>query len=325
VRVDTSIVGDMASTLSGPSMQPFFAWDEGGNGLFTATQFGAGVHEQPNPDGLNENLASDPATGQVYLAIVRLNHVITIERLDSTAAPTGSAFNLPSFGSNVPDDPVGRIAVTGRPGGGVYLADAFGSPSARFVGLWRIGGSSVTEIADIGAGHDAIAGVSATLDGRIWVFWRGANGHVFARRSNPQVTRFGAVVDAGEPGVVTFAPVGNATPDGGLDLITVAASDTSGATALYYTRILPVLTISESKRTVKEPLGKSVKDTFTVTDAGAPVRGVTVHVGSRHAETGANGQATLKLPAERHSKTVIATATAARYLPARIPVKIKVL
>jgi hypothetical protein len=326
VRNDTFLTGDVAATLAGPAQTAFFAWDWGTNGLYTATAFGSGVQKQPNPDAVNENLASDPATGQVYLVINRLNNLITVQRLDSTAAFTGSASNVPALRGNVPDNPVGRVAVAGRPGGGVYLADAFGNPSARYVGIWRVGSASVAQVGDAGSFHDAIAGLAATTDGRLWVFWRGANDHVFARRSNPAVTQFGATIDAGRPGgTETFAPVGNATPSGGLDLLADATIGSTAGNALDYTRLLPALTLTEARATLTAKAGRTVTDTFTVTDAGAPVKGAIVRVGSRSAATGANGKVSLTLGGRRRSVTLTATASARGYFSARAAFRIKVV
>jgi hypothetical protein len=82
--------------------------------------------------------------------------------------------------------------------------------------------------------------------------------------------------------------------------------DSSAAT--YLTRILPGLTLTAKK--------KSGKVTFTVTDAGDPVKGATVKAGGKSDKTDAKGRAVLTLKGKP-----AAQATATGYTPATLKLK----
>ena len=90
----------------------------------------------------------------------------------------------------------GRVPMTQRSQGGVFVAYAHGYPSPNAVRLWRIGGTGFETIAKMnGIGEVAIA---ADPNGKIWGLWA-RNGRIYARRSNEAVTRWGKTVTTRYP------------------------------------------------------------------------------------------------------------------------------
>ena len=86
--------------------------------------------------------------------------------------------------------------------------------------------------------------VAAAADGRLWVLWLDGDGaggpRIFARRSNPAATRFGAVVDAGRPrGAGSGYRLDASAAGGELDGFGVFTLGVESTAATYHRRILP--------------------------------------------------------------------------------------
>jgi hypothetical protein len=209
-------------------------------------------------------------------------------------SPVGAATNMPGT-ANMSVGMLGRTPIVARAGGGIYVAYATGYPSINQVRLWRVGASGTTLIARTAKFGNTTATLAAAPDGRLWVAWKddiGGGPHVFARRSNKAAGAFGAAVDAGQPRGASSAYRldASATP-GALDLFGLFTIGTEPSAETFHTRVLPGLTLTASPGRLRR--GRRSAVTFTVLDAGDPVRGARVKVGGRSATTNAKGRATL--------------------------------
>ena len=127
---------------------------------------------------------------------------------------------------------------------------------------------------------------------------------MLAARSNPEATRFGAHVDAGavHDAHSTYSVDASATASA-LDILALFGTGNQSGGATYVKRIKPGLTLKARKH--------SGRVTFTVTDAGDPVRGAKVRLGAKSGRTNRNGRVTLDF------KRGKAKASAEGYAPAR--------
>jgi hypothetical protein len=262
------------------------------------------------PYGYGPGLASD-AAGRAMMAWFSSSAArrgVIAQGVNADGSPAGAALTMP--GSQVMEGggTVSRTPIVARAGGGFYVAYALGYPTANQVRVWRVGAGSARRLARTDANSQVT--LAADPRGRIWVVWSdGTFGetHVLAARSNPEATTFGAAVDAGavRDAHSTYSVDASATGSA-LDILALFGTGTSSGGATYATRIEPGLTLKARKR------GGRV--TFTVTDAGDPVRGATVRLAGRSARTNRKGRATLALARGR------ATASAPGYTPARLRV-----
>jgi hypothetical protein len=265
--------------------------------------------------GYDANIASD-ATGSAMLAWYSnaTGHLGVFAQGVNPAngAPVGSAINMPGT-SNMHVGMIGRTPIVARPGGGFFVAYATGYPSMNRIMLWTVGGgtSLVSKVARAGSPTVTIA---ADQKGRLWIAWTAmVNGspHVFARRTNRTATNYGAVVDAGRPrGAGSIYRLDASATAGALDLFANTSIGVSSTTSTFYSRVLPGLTLLASP--AKLHRGKTTEVTFTVRDAGAPVKGARVKAQGKSGLTNAKGKVTLALKGVRRS--VRARATASGYV-----------
>jgi hypothetical protein len=121
---------------------------------------------------------------------------------------------------------------------------------------------------------------------------------VLARRSNRGATKFGAVVNAGHPKDAAQAYKLDASAVGGaLDVLGNFNIGTTTSAVTSYRRILPGLTLTARPGRLRR--GTETEVSFTVRDAGAPVKGARVRAGGRSATTDRRGHATLTLTSRR--------------------------
>ena len=186
-----------------------------------------------------------------------------------------------------------RLGLSGRAGGGMYLGYVTGTN--QFQGspaLWRVGAPAALVLGGQRGAQNV--GVAPAPGGRLWMFWT-RNGRVRATRTNATATRFGAVVSPRPPaGATTLYRVTGEGSRGPLDAL--ALYDGSSALGYWHQRIRPGLTLRPPPTSVAA--GKHA--TFTVTDAGDPVKGAKVRVkfGGKVSEgsTAANGMVKLAVP-----------------------------
>jgi hypothetical protein len=261
--------------------------------------------------GYNPGLASD-AAGRAMMAWFssgagRLG--VIAQAVGADGSPAGAAMTMPGSqvmqgGSSLSKTPI----VARASGGGFYVAYALGYPTAKRVRVWRVGASTAKLIARTDANSQVT--LAADPKGRIWAVWSdGTFGetHVLAARSNPEATRFGAHVNAGAVrGAHSTYSVDASATSRALDILALFGTGNQSGGATYVKRIKPGLTLKARKR--------AGHVTFTVTDAGDPVRGATVRLAGRSGRTDGRGRVTLDL------RTGKATATAPGYTRAKLHV-----
>jgi hypothetical protein len=237
----------------------------------------------------------------------------------SDGSPIGSAINMPGT-SDMQFGQTGRTPIAARPGGGLFVAYATGYPSLNRIRVWRVGAQKSTRVAKADGG--ASATVATDMNGRVWVVWeddRGVHPAVYARRSNPAGTKWGATVVAGRPKGASSAYSVDASTIGAfaLDVFGSFALDGGTPLATYTRRVLPGLTLLVTGTPRR---GKTTKLTFTVLDAGAPVKGATVEAGGDSGTTSAAGKVVLTVHAARK---LTARATAPGYTTAARKLKVR--
>jgi hypothetical protein len=280
------------------------------------------------------NLAQDqgPDVHPVWIAWYRVpgpgaDPGVWVNTVDPvTGAPVNTPFHLPgssvSFqGAQQSASPDSTVPLVSRPGGGVYAAFGVGYPSVKTVRVWKLtypGGTMTASAMDVASGGATKDNVALAVDpnGRLWAFWTqqtGAGSTVYARRSNPAATVWGATVKVAVPKAVydIFRLAADAQA-GRADLFGQFGLSGPG-TAAWHTQVLPGLSLDPSKARLKA--GKRYRLTFKVRDAGDPVKGSLVKVGKAKAKTGANGIVTLTVGPFRAGK-VKASATAGGYVKA---------
>jgi hypothetical protein len=324
---------------SGPSDPVSLAFGPDGSTPFTtwANTFGTFVHRGTDASvpavklqsaagwggccGYDPGIAFDQASQQLVVAWYSngTGHSgVYAQRIDpSTAAPIGAPAQLPGSatqGGSLPPDE--RTELVARPGGGIYLADAGGYPSGTRALVWRFGsGAAMT----VGTAPRQLqdAGVAADPKGRLWAFWVTTGGGVrlHARRSNPEVTRWGAEVVVNPPaGQSNVWKLGGNAQSGRLDLL--GSFTVAGSAATWDTEVLPGLSLgAEGHR------GATV--TAMVTDAGQPVKGAVVRGFGHAATTNAAGVAHLSFGSGRRPRTVPLTAAKLGYTSAAGAVRVQ--
>ena len=123
--------------------------------------------------------------------------------------------------------------------------------------------------------------IAAARDGRLWLVWddRGSvDAQIRARRSNKGATRWGAEVVAGRPKgtLQAYRLDANAAGDA-LDVLGVFNLGTSSDASTFHRRLLPGLTLTAAPGRLRR--GRRTSVTFTVRDAGDPVKGAKVAAG----------------------------------------------
>ncbi len=205
-----------------------------------------------------------------------------------------------------------RVGLSGRSGGGIYLAYTVGTnPFLGSPALWRVGAPKPLVMGgQRGAQHIAIA---RSAGGRMWLLWS-RKGRVYAVRTNAAATKVGAVVSLKRPkgtGTSIYRVVGDGgAPGGALDLFGYFQSSESDL-GYWHQRALPGLTL-------KGPavVAHGHKATFKVTDAGDVVSGakVTLKLGSKTVSgKTVKGKVKLLVPAGTKARRYTATAGRSGY------------
>jgi hypothetical protein len=301
---DAEAYGSPVSAATLPDGTPLEAW---------AGTLGTWVHaglspDTPNSDyqaplghyGYDPGIAAD-ARGRTVMAWYSnaTGHLgLFAQDVNPDGTPAGAVTNMPGT-ANMSVGMEGRTPIVARSGGGVYVAYATGYPAINQIRLWAVGAKQTTLIARAAKFGNTTAALAGATDGRLWVVWKDSiDGklHVFARRSNRAASTFGATVDAGEPANASSAYRLDASASGdALDVLGVYSIGTDSTAATFHARVLPGLTLAASPRRLRR--GRTTTVTFTVLDAGDPVRGARVRAGGRSATTNAKGRATLALKA----------------------------
>jgi hypothetical protein len=262
--------------------------------------------------GYGPGIASD-ADGRATMAwfsSAAAHTGVVAQGVNADGSPAGPAMTMPGSQVMQGGGTVSRTPIVARASsGGFYVAYALGYPTANRVRVWRVGASATRLVARTDANSQVT--LAADGHGRIWAVWSdGTFGetHVLAARSNRDATEFGARVDAGavRDAHSTYSLDASATSSA-LDILALFGTGTESGGATYAKRIKPGLTLRARKR--------SGRVTFTVTDAGDPVRGATVRAAGRSGRTNRRGRVTLRITRGT------ATANARGYARARLRVR----
>lgn len=226
------------------------------------------------------NIGVDSVTGETVLAWQFLHASSGVAYQSISPAGPRSEPPGPSTGNNET-----RTAITGRIGApGVFLAYLYGEN--QFTSIPAVVRTGTTGAIKFTRARGALhLGIAAAPGGRIWVFWV-RDKILYATRSNPSVTMFGALAavkpPAGTTSVYNLAGEGSL---GALDLLALA--ETPAGIHNWHQRVLPKLTLA-----AKAGKGKA---TIKITDAGDPIKGAKVKVGKKTKKTNGKGVAIFKL------------------------------
>ena len=264
------------------------------------------------PYGYGPGLASD-ASGRAMMAWFSSSagkRGVLAQGVNANGSPAGVAMTMP--GSQVMEGggTVSKTPIVARAdNGGFFVGYALGYPTANRVRVWRVGAGSARLLARTDANSQVT--LAADPKGRIWAVWSdGTFGetHVVAARSNRDATKFGAHVDAGAVrGAHSTYSVDASATAGALDILALFGTGNTSGGATYVKRIKPGLTLKARKH--------DGRVTFTVTDAGDPVRGAKVRLEGNSGRTNGRGRVTLDAKRGR------AKATASGYARATVRVR----
>ncbi len=317
---------------------PFFAWGATG-GLFVH-RGNAGDAPQGNLQqaagwgccGYDPGIALDGSSGQLVVGWYSnaTGHLgVYAQAIDqATGAGVGSPVAMPGSttrygGQAQSSQSLAHTPVVSRPGKpGVFLAYAGGYPTTTKVLVWRFGAArSSRSLARSGSNGIDDVTLAAAPDGRLWVVWSSGT-RIYARRSNPQLSSWGAPVSvpARRRTETIFKLAANAQ-SGALDVLGAFAPLGGNGVQTWHTQLLPGLTVGVSPTRLR--LGEAQFVTARVSDAGAPVAGARVRLGAAVALTRANGKATFVVPPFSRAGHATVHASKSGYMPGAASVRIK--
>ena len=263
--------------------------------------------------GYDNNLATN-ASGATMLAwFSDTPPGIRAQAVGADGAPAGAPMTMPGTQVMVGGPELSRTPIVARPkNGGFYIARAVGYPTANRVRVWRVGASSAALLAKTDAQRR-----DGDLDRR--------QGPPVGRVVGRHVRRQARLVVALQQDAVRFGePVDvGAVKDAHSRVLArhqrdrvgrrrraraCSASAPARTPRPIVTRVLPGLTLAGKRA------GDSV--TFTVTDAGEPVKSAKVKAGGKSGTTDSKGKVKLTLKSKTASR-----ATKSGYEPATLKAK----
>lgn len=257
-------------------------------------------------------VARDQANGAVYAAFYSNsgtpgeNGIWTGQILPAQgtfARAAGSAVGSGSSEESI--DPGQRVALAARTGGGVYVAYKLGYPRVSGIRILNVATGAALDVP--GSARASRIALAADAGGRLWIAWV-SGGTVKVAHTNPALTVVGAAGRLGAPPgseeIWKVAADGN--PSAGRVDVVVTSGTSAGRVNVWHAQALRTLTVQPPASTT--PGGTAL---ITVTDAGDPVAGARVRLGSDSAITDAAGQARLDVP--RRPRGALVTATKAGY------------
>ena len=204
------------------------------------------------------------------------------------------------------------VAMVARAGGGVYLAYLKGYPSTKSVALWRIGDAAPKFVKHTkNASNLALA---AGPGGRLWLAFDDGHDNIGVVHTDAAAKSFGALQTIETPKNSSVYGVNIEGSSGRGDVIF------NNGTAILHQQVFYGLTVKANPGSIKA--GKQAQVTFTVTDAGAPVKGAKVKAKGKSCKTNGKGKCTLTfsgLPA----KPFEAVASENGYAKGSVKVKVK--
>jgi hypothetical protein len=276
----------------------------------------------------NPAAVTDTSTGAIYVAsyeaFVKQGYYVT------QILPTqGPAIEAPSSGATAAQNnqPLEPVALAARIGGGVYMAYCVASSKepCDHIDLWKVGSSKVMVVPGSRHVHAARVALAGDTLGNMSVAWSDSTNGVnviHSVRTNPAVTAWGAIRSSSPPAhtstVVDLQAEGSSAR---LDLLVTDELDTPGAPiGLFQTQVLPGLSLKASSASFSHQ--KSKKVTFTVTDAGQPIRGAVVRCLGKKGSTNGAGKVKLKFRKGAPKGKLRCTAVHADYAVATLKIKV---
>ena len=233
-------------------------------------------------------VATDASSGEVVAAWQSIAGNPKLY-LQGASPSVGALQAVPGQSHNI-EELAGRD--TGSGVFGAYTADG------RHVRLLRYGGGSIA-VGSLKTTQAKVLGVATSLDGRIWVMWGDdSGGGVAVTRSNKAVTKFEPIQHLKPNSAVLYRLSGDGRL-GPLDLLVdqvLNVKNTIPPPGLYHGHALAVLSAAFSVKPIKSKKLVVIGHTLTVTvsDAGDPVPGAKVSLGTSSTKTNAKGVAQLK-------------------------------
>ncbi len=274
----------------------------------------------------NPAMATDLSNGSVWVAWFQnfLKTGYWVDRiLPSQVAQIEAPHSAESkLQNNQPLDPV---AITARPGGGVYMAycTATLSQACDHIDLWKVGSSTVKVVP---GSHDSTrtrVALTAGPQGRLSVIWYDSTKNVIhAVRTNPSATAFGAIRTIKPPAKTSgFISIQAQGSSGRLDVVIVdQLSSTGFPIDIFHTQILAGLSLTAKPSKFSHKKGKKV--TFTVTDAGQAVAGAKVSCLGKHGTTAATGKVKLAFHKGAAKGKHVCAATKSGYNAGKTTIKV---
>ena len=277
---------------------------------------------------LDMAVARDAKSGKVYATYYSALSGATqgvhgIEVYPAISGPSNAApYSVYKYGgSRTSNDPGQNLAIAAPTGGGVWVAYAAGYYKTSALVLWNLETGRTLVMKRPTADIQYVT-LSASVGGRLWVSWvQGTK--VYATRTNPSVTKFGVVRVVSSPSIVGSAPTRTAGDGalGPLDLVinTIGKGDKDAKgnllTEMYSARLLEGLAVAVSPARVAYTRGGVV--TVTVTDAGVPVVGAAVKLGSTVKYTNSDGKVTYAIARHAAKGTHAISVTRAGWWPGK--------
>jgi len=245
------------------------------------------------------------------VSLIQSTHLVAASPPDKGAvtwcAPQGiysHPFNVDLAGSSLPERLLPESGTTRCPAASrtAVTGDdiAASVASERTVKVWKFQTDATYVSTDVATGPGIKQQIALAKDashpfGHDWVGWRDADsGRLQLRRSSLDGTHWGAVVSTAIP--ASQDAVYNLDLSAQTDRVDVIARTTQGsAVSLFHTQTFPGLTV--------EATSKAGQVTVHVSDAGDPVPGSNVRVGTHLLNTAADGTASTKLPSGSYKVT----------------------
>jgi hypothetical protein len=290
-----------------------------------------------NPDGTispplgsapgNPALATDQSNGAVWAAWDQgfVKQGYWVDRiLPSQSAPVEAPGSGATSSQN--NQPLEPVAITPRPGGGVYKAccTATSTQQCGHIDLWKVGSSTVKAVPGSHNSTRTRVALAAGPQGRLSVIWYDSTKNVIhAVRTNTSASSFGVVRTIKVPAkTFGFNSIQAQGSSGRLDVLIVdQLSTTSGfPIGIYHTQILAGLSLAAKPSKFSHKKGKKV--TFTVTDAGQAIAGAKVSCLAKHGTTAATGKVKLAFHKGAAKGKHVCTATKSGYNTGKATIKV---
>lgn len=236
-------------------------------------------------------LAKDRKTGTIWAAYYSNSAGSSLSGIQYAPLKPSVGAVRQAPGSSGSDSADQRVAMTARPGGGVWIAYKVGFAPVTGIRLFDVtSGRSLTVPGSAGARRLSLA---AAADGRLWVSWVDAREGLRLARTNPAATGFGVTrvvpLPKGITGVWHVASDAAGTVNV-LDMV-ITGRTASGVVNVFHGQALAPLKVAG-----KTPPRRGKPFVVVVTEAGAPVQGATVTFLGRKAITGKAGTVTFAIP-----------------------------